>query len=255
MSDPRRAFVVDDEPLAVRRLVRMLEATGKVEVVGSATDPERALASLADPALAVDVVFLDIQMPGMTGLDLARRLPPGPVIVFVTAYDEFALRAFEVSAVDYLVKPVRAADLDRALAKLGRLGGRPAGDRAADLLARLESALATPPATERIASRLGDRIHFLDPARVTHFVAEDKLTCAVTAERSYVVDVSISDLEARLAPARFFRIHRATLVNLAFVGELEGAGAGAVLRLTDAARTELSVARDRVRALKERLGT
>ncbi len=254
MSDRRRAFVVDDEPLAVRRLARMLEATGKVEVVGSATDPERALASLADPALAVDVVFLDIQMPGMTGLDLARSMPPGPFIVFVTAYDEFALRAFEVSAVDYLVKPVRAADLDRALAKIGRLGGRAASDRAAELLARLESALATPPAPERIASRLGDRIHFLDPARVTHFVAEDKLTCAVTAERSYVVDLSIADLEARLAPARFFRIHRATLVNLAFVGELEGAGASAVLRLTDAARTELSVARDRVRALKERLG-
>jgi two-component system LytT family response regulator len=246
MSELRRAFVVDDEPLAVKRLVRMLEATRKVEIVGTATDPERALALLSDPALEVDVVFLDIQMPGMTGLELARRIPAGPAIVFVTAFDEFALRAFEVSAVDYLVKPARAADLDRALARIGR-------QRTADLLARLESALAAPAVPERIASRLGDRIFFLDPARVTHFVAEDKLTCAVTAERSYVVDASIAELEARLAPARFFRIHRATLVNLAFVGELEGAGA--VLRLTDAGKTELQVARDRVRALKQRLGT
>jgi two-component system LytT family response regulator len=178
------------------------------------------------------------------------------MIVFVTAYDEYALRAFEVNAVDYLVKPVRASDLDRALAKIGRLRGRrSAADRTAEILARLESALASPPAPDRIASRLGDRIHFLDPSLVTHFVAEDKLTCAVTAGRSYVVDLSIADLEARLAPERFFRIHRATLVNLAFVGELEGAGAGAVLRLTDAGRTELSVSRDRLRALKQRLGT
>jgi two-component system, LytTR family, response regulator len=248
MSSLRRAFVVDDEPLAVKRLVRMLEATGRVQVVGTATDPERALASLLDPALAVDVVFLDIQMPGLTGLELARRLPVGPMIVFVTAFDEFALRAFEVSATDYLVKPVRAADLDRALAKIGR-------HRTTDLLARLESALASPAVPERIPSRLGDRIHFLELSRITHFVAEDKLTCAVTAERSYVVDASIAELEARLAPACFFRIHRATLVNLAFVGELEGAGAGATIRLTDASRTELSVARDRVRVLKQRLGT
>jgi two-component system LytT family response regulator len=255
VSESCRAFVIDDEPLAVKRLVRMLEATREVDVVGSSTDPERALASLADPALAVDVVFLDIQMPGMTGLELARRLPAGTMVVFVTAYDEFALRAFEVSAVDYLVKPVRAADLDRALAKIVRLRGRSSGDRTGELLARLESALASPPVPERIASRLGDRIHFLDLARVTHFVAENKLTCAVTSERSYVVDLSIAELEARLAPARFFRIHRATLVNLAFVGELEGAGSGAVLRLTDAGRTELSVSRDRLRALKQRLGT
>jgi two-component system LytT family response regulator len=248
MSDRTRAFVVDDEPLAVKRLVRMLEATGRATVVGTATDPERAMDALSVPGFKVDVVFLDIQMPGITGLELARQLPGDPMIVFVTAYDTFALRAFEVSAVDYLVKPVRAADLERALAKIGR-------HRTADLLARLESALGAPSTPERIASRLGDRIHFLDLAQVTHFVAEDKLTCAVTAERSYVVDASIAELEAKLAPARFFRIHRATLVNVAFVGELEGAGAGAVLRLRDGARTELSVARDRVRALKQRLGS
>jgi DNA-binding LytR/AlgR family response regulator len=248
MSDLRRAFVVDDEPLAVKRMVRMLEATRRVQVVGTETDPERALARLSDPELGVDVVFLDIQMPGVTGLELARRIRSGPAVVFVTAFDEFALRAFEVSAADYLVKPVRAVDLERALGKIGRM-------RTADLLARLEAALATGPAPERIASRLGDRIHFLELARVTHFVAEDKLTCAVTGERSYVVDESITELEARLAPTRFFRIHRATLVNLAFVGELEGTGAGAVLRLSDAAGTELSVARDRMRALKQRLGS
>jgi len=248
MSDRTRAFVVDDEPLAVKRLVRMLEATGRATVVGTATDPERAIDALSVPGVSVDVVFLDIQMPGITGLELARQLPRDPMIVFVTAYDTFALRAFEVSAVDYLVKPVRAADLERALAKVGR-------HRTADLLTRLESALAAPSMPERIASRLGDRIHFLDLAQVTHFVAEDKLTCAVTAERRYVVDASVAELEAKLAPSRFFRIHRAALVNLAFVGELEGAGAGAVLRLRDGARTELSVARDRVRALKQRLGS
>jgi two-component system LytT family response regulator len=212
-----------------------------------------ALASL--PSLgAVDVVFLDIQMPGMSGLDLARRIPEGPMLVFVTAYDAFALRAFEVSAADYLVKPVRAADLDRALAKIGRLRAGHEGARASEVLGRLEALMSAPAVPERIPSRLGDRVRLVELAAVTHFVADDKLTCAVTAEQSFVVDASIAELEARFAPARFFRIHRATLVNLAFVGELDGTGASCVVRLRDAARTELTVARDRLRALKTRLG-
>jgi two-component system LytT family response regulator len=235
-----RAYVVDDEPLAVQRLSRLLEATRKVDVVGTATDPDAALEFLVGAAEAIDAVFLDVEMPATSGIDLAARLPRGPAIVFVTAHESFALRAFEVSAVDYLMKPVRATDLDRALAKIERL--RPAHPVAGE------------DAPERVASRLGDRIQLVELAKVTYFAAEDKLTSAVTAERSYVVDASIADLEQRLARAGFFRIHRATLVNLAYVGELFAAGAGAFVRLTDAKKTELQVARDRVRPLKTRLG-
>ena len=260
--DRARAYLVDDEPRATQRLARMLEETHHFEVVGSATDPRVALEFLTRSPPAVDVVFVDIEMPSMTGLELASLLPPGPMIVFVTAYDAFALQAFEVNAIDYLVKPVRASDIERVVAKLARFratkaapsGG--AGEPMLALLARVERALEAARPVDRIASRLGDRIHFVELARVTHFQAEDKLTCAVTAERSYVVDASIADLEIKLASARFFRIHRATLVNLAFVAELQPAAAGgALVRLSDSAihLKELQVACDRVRALKEHL--
>jgi two-component system LytT family response regulator len=249
-----RAYVVDDEPLAVQRLTDMLVASGRVEVVGATGDPEEALALLSDPTRRVDVVFLDIEMPAMSGLQLARRMSPGPRIVFVTAHDSFALEAFEVSAVDYLLKPVRAAALERALDRIRREPGPDRIERIADILAKLEGMHAPPPA-DRIASRVGNRILYIELSRVTHFVAEDKLTCAVTENGTYVVDASISALEPKLRRARFVRIHRSTLVNLAYVGELHGGrpGNSASVRLRDAKRTQLDVSRDRVRELKDHL--
>ena len=112
--------LVDDEELAVRRLVRMLEASECVEIAGTATDPRDAIARITDDVAAV---FLDISMPEVDGFAVARRLPPGTVIVFTTAHDQHALRAFEVNALDYLVKPVRADALARALDKLARRRG------------------------------------------------------------------------------------------------------------------------------------
>lgn len=250
-----RAYVVDDEPLAIKRMLALLGETGQVDVVGSATDPATALAFLTDQGESLDVVFLDIEMPVMTGLELARRMPSGPALVFVTAYETFALQAFDVSAVDYLLKPVRSATLERALTKVQRIAGKRASTETVwSAVAQLERMLRTPKAASRIASRVGNRTEFVDLTRVTHFAAEAKLTSAVTAERSYLVDTTIAALEPTLQSSGFFRIHRSTLVNLAFVGELHGGGeAGTFVRLTDPKRTQLTVARDRVRELKERL--
>jgi two-component system LytT family response regulator len=252
-----RAYVVDDEPLAVRRLARMLAATGRVDVAGTATDPREALAWLSRER--VDALFVDIQMPGLTGLELCARLPEQPMIVFVTAYDDHALAAFELNSIDYLLKPVDPRDLDRAVGKLERLRAGPAAGAAgvADALARVSEALRTqhPPALARIASRVGDRISLIDLADITHFFADDKLTSAATAARTYVVDATIAELERKLDPARWLRIHRATLVNLAFVDEIHALFAGrAVVRLKDGKRTELPVARARVTELRRRLG-
>src|SRR5262249_45960451 len=104
MTASLRAFLVDDEPLALKRLARLLEATGRVEIVGRATDPARALAQLA--SAAPDVVFLDIHMPGLSGLQVAERVPARAMVVFTTAYEQHAVAAFEVNAVDYLLKPI-----------------------------------------------------------------------------------------------------------------------------------------------------
>jgi two-component system LytT family response regulator len=261
--DPERlalkAYLVDDEPLAVRRLSRLLEATRRVEIVGSSSDPEAALAFLG--ANAVDVLFLDIEMPGMNGFELLARLERQPLVVFTTAYDRYALRAFEVNSIDYLLKPIEPQQLERALDKLDRLaGGRQEWATRPDIRGLLEEISRSLRSAQtgfltRVASRLGERIQFVDVREVTHFFARDKLTYAAAGGRQLCLDRSIADLESRLDPQRFVRIHRSTLVNLDWVQEVAaGLGGGALLRLKDERRTELVVARDRARTLKERLG-
>ena len=250
----RRVFLVDDEALALRRLTRMLEATGRVEIVGQTTDPEVALHAIdaIAGATGLDLVFLDISMPGLDGFELCARLPPGAMVVFTTAHDEHALRAFQTNAIDYLLKPIRDDELGRALDKLDRLRELPASDPH-DQLARAMTAILEARAPRRIASRLGDKIHLIDLDRITHFIAEDKLTYAITTERSYVIDPSITDLEDRYASAGFFRIHRATLVRLSAIIELSSTADGTRVRLGDG-KTELPVARERAKALKDKLG-
>jgi len=247
-----RAYLVDDEPLAVKRLARMLLATGRVDIVGSANDPQAALEFLR--AQPVDLLFLDIQMPGLTGFELLDRLEPQPMVIFTTAYDRYALEAFDVNSIDYLLKPIDPERLDRALDKLARLAARPRPDIKA-LAKELAVQLAPNRRLERIASKVGERTTVLDVTRISHFSAKDKLTFAVVGGREHVIDYTLSELEERLDPRRFVRIHRGTVANLAFVQELfPDVDGGVLVRLKDEHKTELSVARDRVRDLKDRLG-
>jgi DNA-binding LytR/AlgR family response regulator len=246
-----RAFVVDDERLAVQRLTRLLTETGRVVVAGSATDPQEALDALG--GMDIDVAFLDIQMPEMTGLELVERLNRDIPVVFTTAYDRYALEAFAVNSIDYLLKPVESSRLEKALDKLERLRGQAAPDIRA-LAKQLARELAPGRKLERVASRVGERTTVLDVARITHFFAKDKLTFAVSGGRDHVVDYTMAELEEQLDTRRFVRIHRATIVNVAFVQELYPGVDGLLLKLKDEAKTELSVARDRVRDLKDRLG-
>jgi two-component system LytT family response regulator len=251
-----KTFIVDDEPLALERLRRMLQATGRVEIAGACSDPVEAVEQIrwSRPQL----LFLDIHMPELTGFELLGELEQQPLVVFTTAYDQHALEAFQVNSIDYLMKPIEPAHLDRALAKAERLFAQ-AGPVAAPpdlraLLAQLKP-VAAPQWMERIASRTGDKLELVDLSRVTHFYASDKLTYAATAESSYTVDPSITDLESKLDPARFVRIHRATILNLDHLRELHTwFGGKMVARLKDSTTTELAVSRDRVRALKDRLG-
>lgn len=252
-----RAFLVDDESLALRRLERMLREDGRLEILGTATDPERA--ALEIELLAPDVLFLDIQMPGLTGFDLLGRLDRQPLVIFTTAYDQYALRAFEHHSIDYLLKPIEHEQLDRALGKLERMAvGEIPRPEIQSLLRQITSALQpmqNAGRLDRIPSRSGERVHFLELARITHFFAEDKLTYAATAEKNWVVDRTIAELEEKLDPVRFVRVHRSTIVNLDYVDELNSwFGGRMMLRLKDPKKTEISVSRERLKELKERLG-
>ena len=258
-----RAFLVDDEPLAIERLQRLLASFPEIEIVGTATDPAKAVAALSDANSApIDVLFLDIQMPGINGFELLSRLTVQPFVIFTTAYDQHALRAFETNAIDYLLKPIEPEQLERALKKLGRI--RPVAkpdwqqnpalpQLLRELTASLREGHASYP--NRIASRVGERVSFLPLDEVTHFIAHDKLTFAVINGRRHCVDQTIADLEHRLDPAKFLRIHRSALVNVDWIHEVNSWFAGkVVLTLKDAQHTQLAVARDRVRTLKDRLG-
>jgi two-component system LytT family response regulator len=252
-----RAFLVDDEPLALKRLSRLLTSSGRVEITGSAIDPLAAVTAIRE--LQPEVIFLDIQMPELSGFDVVAQLEPQPLVVFTTAYDQFALRAFEVNSVDYLLKPVTIQHLERALSKLERiLTGSEARPQMQQLLDQITAAARNTSEAQypqRLPSRIGERIEFVDLAQVTHFFAMDKLTWAATPAKNYVLDWTIHDLEKKLDPQKFVRIHRSTIVALGYIQELHPMFAGRMLaRLKDSRRTELNVARERVRELKERLG-
>ncbi len=251
-----RAYLVDDEPLALGRLRRLLELTDRVDVIGSATEPEDAVTALsADPP---DVCFLDIQMPRLNGFEVLARLPRQPIVIFTTAYNQYALQAFAVNSVDYLLKPVEPELLERALNKVERLRN---SDQFAPpdfqtLFKQFTDSLreSRPEYPERIASRLGDRLWLLNLDRVTHFYAEDKLTYAVSEGKAYCVDHTIGELENTLNPRNFVRIHRGTLINVAWIKEVALLPGGSLnIRLKDGKETELTVARDRARDFKTRV--
>ena len=252
-----RAYLVDDEPLALERLRRLLQKSARVEVIGATTVPEEAVEALTqDPP---DVCFLDIQMPRLNGFDVLARLPKQPIVVFTTAYDQYALKAFAVNSVDYLLKPVDPESLERALSKIEALreSRQSTHPDIQALLQQVSDSLrdAKQQYPERIASRLGDRIWFLELDAVTHFYAEEKLTYAAADGKAYCVDHSISELEKTLDPKRFFRIHRSTVVNLPWIKEVTSLPGGALnIRLKDSTNTDLTVARDRAREFKIRAG-
>jgi two-component system, LytTR family, response regulator len=262
-DSPLSAFLVDDEPLALERLRRLLANFRELRIAGSATDPVAAVAALNDtPGQPVDVLFLDIQMPGMNGFELLSRLNAQPFVIFTTAYDQHALHAFETNAIDYLLKPIEPDQLDRAIKKLGRL--RPVAKpdwqqnpALPQLLRELTASMrgAQPSYPHRIASRVGERISFLQLDDVSHFLAHDKLTFAIANGKRHCIDQSIIELEHRLDPAKFLRIHRSALVNVDWIYEVNSWFAGKIIvTLKDPQHTQLTVARDRVRTLKDRLG-
>jgi two-component system LytT family response regulator len=251
------AYLVDDEPLALERLRRLLENSGRVELTGFTTKPEEAVTELSENP--PDICFLDIQMPRLNGFEVLARLPVQPIVIFTTAYNQYALQAFGENAVDYLLKPVEPETLERALNKVERLrlAGMSAQPDLQNLFRQIADSLRKSKAEfpSRIASRLGDRLWFLDLGGVTHFYAEDKLTFAVSEGKDYFIDHTIAELEGKLDPSQFVRIHRSTLVNLAWIKEVSPLPGGALnIRLKDTKNTDLTAARDRAREFKARAG-
>jgi DNA-binding LytR/AlgR family response regulator len=241
-----RVLVVDDEPLARGRLLRMLDGLAEVEPVGEAATGREALDKIE--ALAPDCVLLDVRMPGLDGLDVARATDVP--IVFTTAHDAYAVEAFELSAVDYLLKPVRRERLLQALDKVRR-GAAAGPDRLDALFQRLLGPGGQAPLA-RISARRGDAVHLFDPAEIVRFSAAGGYTSFQRDGREFLLDESLNQLEQRLAPLGFLRVHRAELVRLDAVRALHGEHGSTQVELSDGQRAPVS--RRLVAELRRRLG-
>ena len=220
-------LVVDDEPPARRRIISLLAEQPDVQVVGVCGNGRDAIAAIRQ--LRPDLVFLDVQMPEVSGFDVIETVGAAamPVVVFATAYDEFALRAFDAHALDYLLKPFEQERFERALERvrqqLRRVGTEGEDER---LRALVRAVRGEANRLERIPVRMGQRTRLISLDDVDYIEARGNYVRLHVGERSYLVRDTLSALEARLDRGRFLRIHRSLIVNLARVQEAESLFAG-----------------------------
>lgn len=245
MHDTVTCVIVDDEPLARARLEALLaESAYNVEISGQYGNARDALPVIND--VHPDVIFVDVQMPVLDGFDLVDLIvPPRPPVVFVTAYDEYAIRAFEVHAVDYLTKPVRLERLNRSLKRIVDGGRTDTNDEMLSGVRRNHLSCLT--------TKTGNRLKVLQVGDIAWIGSEDKLTIAHVGDSSYGIHFTLDELEKKLDPDVFVRTHRSCLVNISFVSELQPWFSGTYqIKLRNG--QELPVARRRARDIRRVLG-
>lgn len=217
-----KALIVDDEPLARSRIRNLLSREDDVELAGECENGIEAVEAIGE--MEPDLIFLDVQMPGLDGFGVLERVGVErmPMTVFVTAYDEFALKAFETHALDYLLKPFEPERFQRAL---GRAREQLVLRRRKGLEQRLEALLAEidagPPHLQRFLVRIGSRIHFVAADQVDWIGAEGNYLRLHVGQQSFLVRDTVSNVDGKLDPKRFLRIHRSTIVNLERVKAVE----------------------------------
>ncbi len=265
MSD-LKAVLVDDEPLAREELGFLLGQLGGVDVIGQAGNGIEAVETI--DRLQPDVVFLDVQMPGLTGFEVARRLldnEAGAQIVFVTAFDQHAIEAFEVNAVDYLLKPVDPLRLDTALQRARRriaaerqvLAGDGGGSAlATDQLEKILQLVSERQSRrERLAIKVGERLLLVQAEEIIHAsLADDTITIMTSQYTGTSNYRTLDELQARLDPSVFWRVHRSHLVNINKIKEIvPWFSRNYILRMKDEKATEIPVSRTQTRRLREYL--
>ena len=247
-----KTLVVDDEPVARKVLREELEELPDVEVVAEAENGEQALQRIH--ALTPDLVFLDLQMPGMDGFEVVRNLPGDnpPCIVIVTAFDQHAIRAFEAGAIDYLLKPVGQDRLARCVERVRQL--RKNSGAVAESVARLQELAQQGPAQRprKIIGKLGEEYHLLDSNQVLAFQAERELVWIITRKQRYLATQPLKTIQEKLRDLNFARIHRNALVNLDHVAKMAPLSSQRWL-LTLANQQEFIVSKRQARAVQKLL--
>ena len=249
-----RTVIVDDEPIARARVLSLLDEEPDIEVVGECSNGPDAVSTIAETA--PDLVFLDVQMPEMDGFEVARSLGADrlPAVVFVTAFDQYALRAFEIHALDYLLKPFSAQRFKASLSHVRQqFAQRRATTLGRQVLDMLPNVQPREPLKDRLGVKSSGRIHFVRIADIDWCEAAGNYVCLHVGAQSHLVRETMSRLEAQLDPRQFVRIHRSTIVNFDRIEELRSSlnGEHAVV-LRDGRRLTLS--RGYRDALQARLG-
>jgi DNA-binding LytR/AlgR family response regulator len=247
-----RALIVDDEKFSRVSLKKLLKPYPQIEVIDEAADGVEAIEKIE--AKKPDLVFLDIQMPGLNGFEVLHsvNLDPKPQVVFVTAYDKYAVEAFEVNAIDYLLKPIDENRLKLTIQKITDRGKSVQGDyeRIRKLILSLDK-LKSPP--QHIPLRRGKKIVLMNPADIQYLKSEQGVTIVVTQSGEYWTHYTLTEIEGVLDEQMFFRTHRSTIINLNKIKEIMPAQSGVYdVYLNDTARTCLPLSRERARVLRER---
>jgi two-component system LytT family response regulator len=248
-----RTLVVDDEPLARERLTSLLSAEPDIEVVGQCRDGEEAVTAIVDHS--PDLVFLDVQMPAMNGFEVIDAVGPErmPLVIFVTAYDQHALRAFQVRALDYVLKPFDRERFQEALQRArAHIQRDETGDLGRRLLALVKDLRRDQPKTDRLVVKSGGRLFFLRADEIDWIEAAGNYVRLHVGTTSHLLRETMNAIEGRLDPEKFFRIHRSRIVNMERIQEMQPwlNGEYAVVLRTG---TRLTLSRGYREKLQERL--
>lgn len=253
-----RLIIAEDEKPAREKLKRLLAELSDyhLEVIAEAHDGIEAVEKI--DTLKPDFLILDVQMPGLNGFEVLETVRFLPHVIFATAYDEYAIKAFELNAVDYLLKPYNAERLKAAIDRIGSRHPRPdekLEKRIRGVVSDMLSNANRPVFLQRVPVRIGERIRLIQTNEIFWFDSKNSITFAHTENKSHDIHFTLEELELRLDPAGFFRSHRSSIVNLNAIGEMIPWFNGKFkLILKDTKKTELMVSRTRARDLKSVLG-
>jgi len=243
-----RTIIIDDEKLAVERLVRMLRPfKDKIDIISETTSSADAVKLIN--SLKPDLVFLDIQMPVYSGFDVLEKVSYTPLVIFTTAYDKYALKAFETNSVDYLLKPIDAERLKKTIDKLNNFKEKEKDyfeKQIKELLVSIKQ-----PKQKRLSVKIGSKIMFIDYSLICFFKSSDKYVEVYTNERKYLITKSLTEIEEELKDNNFFRIHRSYIVNFDYIDSIDRTDTGEyIIKLIEPSGTKIPVSR----YLKYKLG-
>lgn len=238
---PYKTLVIEDEELSQQGLLKLLENFSEIDVIGTADNGIEAVEKINE--LRPDLIFLDIQMPGKTGFEVLQDIDYLPIVIFTTAYDEYALKAFETNSIDYLLKPIEDDRLAKAIDKLKKITNNtddPFENKINNLLEQLQNQQGT---LSRIHIKVGDEVLFVNLKDTFYFKADNKYTSIFTFDDEYILNDSLASLEERL-PDNFIRIHRGYIINMDHLKKLKKWFGGKYIAvLNDKNKTEVPVSR------------